>query len=262
MFLIETFNCKGFKSQCDYIFYRLKDDVDVMCLSETWLRPNELTIVKKLLSISHELKDNKYSVFSKSGMCEADNNHNGRPYGGVTVICKEKHGLSYRSLDVANDRILCVGVYDKTGTLIQVVCNIYLPFYKPCDQNQYDEYISAIDALQGVIDTYGMLAPIKICGDFNCQLPCTNVLSKVWFREQGFTAYSKIVYDFLECNNFVVADFLAKQPVNYTYFSHLCNHYTWIDHIIVNRYDSDTVQYCKIMEEDGQNTSDHLPIRL
>ena len=63
-------NCKGFKQSCDYIIKRLINDCDVMCLSETWLRPGDLYLVDKALKRDVRSSLNQYSVFSKSGICQ------------------------------------------------------------------------------------------------------------------------------------------------------------------------------------------------
>ena len=50
---LESLNCKpgkGFKQSCDYIIKRLINDCDVMCLSETWLRPGDLYLVDEALN--------------------------------------------------------------------------------------------------------------------------------------------------------------------------------------------------------------------
>ena len=63
-------------------------------------------------------------------------------------------------------------------------------------------------------------------------------------------------------NNFVVADFMFKQPISYTYFVHKSNVYTWIDHVLTNTYNVGSVNQCHIVSEVMDNVSDHLPVGM
>ena len=127
-FVCRTFNCKGFKSQAEYIALRLKENVDIMCLSETWLRPQEIGIIDQFLATSPDLKDKKFHVFSKSAMADIEPGFIGRPFGGVFVVCKENSYVSYKQIECSSDRIVCVGIYDSDDHLIQTVCSVYMPF--------------------------------------------------------------------------------------------------------------------------------------
>ena len=89
----ETFNCKGFKQSADYIRARL-ENCDILCLNETWLRPHELKSVESILNNSSNKLDGKCVAFSKSGMTEIDeSSYSGRPFGGVTIVCKSRSDL-------------------------------------------------------------------------------------------------------------------------------------------------------------------------
>ena len=56
-------------------------------------------------------------------------------------------------------------------------------------------------------------------------------------------------------------DFKFKQDVDYTYFCHENENYSWIDHVICSSKGVDKFHKCKIIPEDCDNVSDHLPIR-
>ena len=122
-FSFETYNCHGFKQSYLYIKERL-DVTDVICLQETWLRPHELGIISEVLET-----DAKLSIFSKSSMDEIQADYNGRPFGGVAIICKQKPDVYYRELDTNSKRLIAVGMYDKRARLIQVIVSVYMPFY-------------------------------------------------------------------------------------------------------------------------------------
>ena len=55
---------------------------------------------------------------------------------------------------------------------------------------------------------------------------------------------------------------LHKQSVDYTYFCHKKDTYTWIDHILCNRLSIPHIKSCTIIPEESNNNSDHLPIQL
>ena len=53
---------------------------------------------------------------------------------------------------------------------------------------------------------------------------------------------------------------LHKQRIEYTYFCHKNETYTWIDHILCNRRDVPNIKSCSIIPEQSSNNSDHLPL--
>ena len=234
-----------------------------MGLTETWFRPNELHTIKSALqnhpNFSNDYKS--YEIFSKSGMTEIEADYSGRPFGGVSVIIKNNKYFTCKEIENLSDRIVSVGIYDGESNLIQVICCTYMPFYNG-NGDQTDLYVETIDALQAVVDQYASTAPIKIIGDLNAQLPTNHKLAKNWFKQGNFNIYSNILYDFLIFNDFIAADLLQKQIVNYTYFCHENKYYTWIDHIICERRDEKNITSCHIIPEEPGNTSDHLPVQL
>ena len=256
---VETLNCMGFKQNSDYISNRMKKN-DVMCLSETWCRPNELDIINDALK--HSDPDSKFSVFAKSGMTDEVPDYLGRPYGGVAVICRHRNKLNFQMLDSESDRVVPVAISSKSGRTIQIVVSVYLPYYDGGNGKQTELLLSTIDALQVIIDSYGHLAPINLCGDFNVQLPVAETLDGRWYKRRPYNEHSKIVYDFLLANELVAVDLGGNQDVNYTYFNHKRRVYTWIDHIVTNSYNVSNVSFCKIVPEECSNLGDHLPVRM
>ena len=73
---------------------------------------------------------------------------------------------------------------------------------------------------------------------------------------------TSLVVTTYEICNLLVADFICKQDVKYTFFNHTRAVYTWIDHIITTSYDTSDVVACKIIPEEASNVSDHLPVRI
>ena len=185
----EHLNCKNFKSSFDYICERLCS-VDMMCLSETWLKPHEMDLPTSLLV--EMVPDKSFVTFSKSGMTDKEPDYVGRPFGGVSIICKEQPGLSYHKLDSASDRILAVGIYDSAGTAVHIVICVYMPYYSG-NVEQTDIYINTLDSLQAVIDNYSMLAPVTIMGDFNVKLPMSPKLHSKWYKSTHIVRYYMIL---------------------------------------------------------------------
>lgn len=97
-------------------------------------------------------------------MTDTDANYKGRPFGGVAIICKQIPGLTYHELETSCDRLVAVAMCDRAGNIVQVLLNVYMPFY--CKTN-IDEYVATLDIIQAVIDQYAVVAPVKIIGDFN-----------------------------------------------------------------------------------------------
>ena len=126
---IACFNCKGFKASTFYI-RELLDDRDILCLSETWLRPGELSfIVPSLTNIpsANSLGKEDIIVFSKSGMEHVDAGHRGRPFGGVSIICKNNPELLYSEIESLSDKMIAVSV-SNANSIVLVIVAVYLPY--------------------------------------------------------------------------------------------------------------------------------------
>ena len=251
-----TLNCKGLKANGDYV-RNLVASNDIVCLSETWLRPNELSVLSTMTSTL----DKNYGVFQKSSMQDTDSDYSGRPFGGLAVITKTNPLVSYSEIVTTSDRLLAIGAYDKSGELVHTIINVYLPFFQSGNADQLLLFVETLDELQVLIDEYGSRAPFKICGDMNAQLPMESAVAKDWYRQGGFNANSVLLYDFLAGNELCVADFNFNQQVHHTYFVHKSRTYTWIDHVFANSYDISSVISCKILPECSDNLGDHLPIQ-
>ena len=125
-----------------------------------------------------------------------------------------------------------ISVCDSSGNTIEIIINVYKPQFSSSNLMQTEQFLSKIDALQSVVDKHGSSIPISICGDLNVALPRHGNIPKNSFKSKGFNAHSNIMFDFINVNNLTVTDFAESQCLNYTYFSHSNNHYTWIDHIL------------------------------
>ena len=71
-----------------------------------------------------------------------------------------------------------------------------------------------------------------------------------------------ILYNFMYSNNLIAADMLFPQSLNYTYFCHKRDVFTWLDHVLCMQHDVDSVTQCSISRPMADNNSDHLPIKI
>ena len=110
------YNAKGFKQSCMYVS-ELLSHADTVGITETWLRPGELSVIKPTLLGSPALNNvnaDDLVIFAKSGMCNIDPSYTGRPYGGVAVACRTKVNIVYAEIPIANDRVIGVKVLNNS----------------------------------------------------------------------------------------------------------------------------------------------------
>jgi hypothetical protein len=256
-----TFNCHGLKQSMDYVIQQLSNR-QILCLCETWLRPGELDLIDSLILNNPKLQGKNYKTFSKSSMQDISPDYTGRPFGGVTIICELSNNLTFHELATDSERIIAIGVCDPRGSIVQIITSVYMPFYQNGNLQQTELFVETLDALQSLLDKYGSLAPIKLCGDFNAKLPVRTKLNKQWYKRNGYTKHSKLLYDFLSANNLISCDLESNPADSFTYFCIKNNTYTWIDHVISTEYDAKSIQACTILPLDENNVSDHLPINF
>jgi exonuclease III len=129
-------------------------------------------------------------------MNNLEQEYNGRPYGGVAIICRKTANLIWQEIELENDRLIDVTLSDSIG-LRQVIINTYMPYFESASSGNIVSFIECLDGLQACLDKYGPIARVKICSDFNAQLPSCNTLSRYWHRSKGNTQQSKLLYDFI-----------------------------------------------------------------
>ncbi|KAK2172077.1 hypothetical protein NP493_994g00006 [Ridgeia piscesae] len=160
-------NDKGFKQSSLYIA-ELLYDADTVRISETWLRPGELCIIKHALMNTpalNVLNDGHIVIYAKYGMTTTDPCYVGRPYGGVAVACKQRKNMQCTELDFMSDRIIGVKVCNNSD-IVEIILCVYMPFYNG-EAHQTDCYAETIDMLQSVIEQFGAICPIHIISMLN-----------------------------------------------------------------------------------------------
>jgi hypothetical protein len=83
---VEAVNCHGFKESLDFIS-KILSNTDCMCLSETWIKPSEHSLIQRCFGAHVVSTTDKCIVVNKSGMFDDDEHSLGRPYGGIAIIC-------------------------------------------------------------------------------------------------------------------------------------------------------------------------------
>ena len=87
---------------------------NILCLSETWLYPDELDLISKAIVGNNVYRPDKFSVFGKSAMHNAT--VTGRPFGGVAILCKEEPNLSYQEISTQ-----VIDLLQWASTMLQVI---------------------------------------------------------------------------------------------------------------------------------------------
>ena len=193
---VTIFNCKGFKQWFTYC---------------TALLENVTVYVYPRLGLDQILTNNvdgNFDVYAKSGMLNIEPDYMCRQLGGVTIICQRNSNLTYREL-IPSDRIVAVCISDKNGKPLQIILNVYMPFFNGSSRPT-ELFIKKLDIMQGFLVQYATIAPVKIVGDYNVQLPRCHDWSKNWHRLPGFNRHSATMYDFLVSNDLAVVDFQFK----------------------------------------------------
>lgn len=125
-----------------------------------------------------------------------DPTYQGRPCGGLSMLVKKNYKYTCREIEVPNTRVLAIELNDSSGSLIQVISCIYMPFYY--DYGCVDrliKYVDTVDVLQSLVDKYGSSSRLLFAGDFNTQLPRQTILHRKRYNNAGFTKYSNILFE-------------------------------------------------------------------
>ena len=115
--------------------------------------------------------------------------------------------LCFSMLPCDSNRICPVLITDKKENPLHIIVNVYMPYFDKSKKSQTDLFIDTLDSLQSFIDSYSGLAPIKLLGDFNAQLPTQKVAEKyLWERKGCFNKHSKLLQDFICANSLISVD--------------------------------------------------------
>ena len=241
-----TFDCYGLKSSIAYV-KELSSRYNFNFICEHWLKPSDIQSVKECLG-------NKWSYF-KSSM-KADEVVLGRPFGGVGFVCELTPELSYNIVNCDSDRIAAIKV-KKNNVVLLTLIGAYLPTNTHTELNM-EEYIEGIDQIKCLLDSASPSGPTVIMGDLNTVLPQQPTLKQKWYKNRPFSPRSGILYDMISQQEMIVANFVYKQGINYTYA--IADAHSYIDHIIIPQYCINMLKSCEILCNDRNNVSDHFAL--
>ena len=245
-----TFNAHGMKSSLPYVLDLAKQH-DIVFINEHWLKESDFYTVTDICS------ETKIWCHLQSGM-DPDVDLSGRPYGGVSFLCRRSEDLAYKVMDPLSKRVLGLHVLNDNKVVLNII-GVYLP----CNDSKPETmelYIQCLDQIQSVIDNCANNAPFIIMGDFNTTLPDEDTLKENWFCNKPYKPRSAVLYELISSNEMCVANFLFQQDVSHTFSS--VNGSSYIDHIIIPTYMCDRVLSCEILHSNSDNTSDHCPVRV
>ena len=241
-----SFNCNGLKGSMAYVKH-LVDSNTISFLCEHWLRPDELTTMKKYFGDSW-----CHLISSMDPLKQI----RGRPYGGLGFICKKLQKVSYQEVQCDFDKIIGMKIIVNQITILTVF-GLYLP-YDDHSNEQLELYIETIDRLHDLMDNTN--SPVIVLGDMNTVLPQSTMLSYNWYRKKPFSGRSAILYDFICDQELCIANFNEEQKVNYTFQRGRSKSY--IDYILVPQYLVNSVKKCVILDDACENVSDHLALAM
>ena len=247
---LSILNCHGLKTNLGYV-KDLVENNNVNFVCEHWLASHELSTVRSMFE-----EDNKWCHLQTS--MDPMQSIKGRPFGGLGYICKHLPDTAYQILNIDSDRVCVLQIYYK-GNISVTIIGVYLPYHDGRAE-QVELFIDTLCKIQSLLDQFGESAPVIVAGDFNTSLPQADRLKHNWYNCRPFNRNSALLYNFIEDNDLIVANFLFEQNVNYTY-SNVSNA-TYIDHILVPNYVMDLILKCDILKDDMSNMSDHYAVRI
>ena len=176
---ISSYNCAGFKGNCDYINKTVFKNCDILLLQETWLYNFEFNL------FNEKVKNCQYHAVS--AMDESDIGRVGRPKGGCAIVWHKNLALSILPIDTKTPRLCAVVVKSKKINL--VICNVYMPQ----DTNTNDNFEIFGDTLYEILTIHEVYSGYDfiIGGDFNVDFNRNNSrnlnLLKQFINEEQLT---------------------------------------------------------------------------
>ena len=197
-------------------------------LQETWLCPNELSLLDNV----HQ----HFNSFSLSSVNLQEEVLVGRPYGGISILWNKSLGLNSNVIQYDDKKIL--GFSLTLQGLTYLFLNVYLPYYCPENETNYDMYLEKVASIIDGADAAGVV----VLDDFNAHI------NSSFYRELIEMCSSKdliISILLLPCNTFT--------HVNNGSLSR-----SWLDHCISSQSMHNAISNILVdMEYSGL---DHFPI--
>ena len=177
----------------------------------------------------------------------------GRPYGGLGILWRKSLGDKCDIVKFDDNRLLGIEVkLLNQGADIQLLfVNIYMPYDCPDNVDEYIQYLARINEIIVMHPT----PYVYIIGDLNA-----NTCTKNNGNNSVNSNFGKILIDFCEEENIVLADYDLLPKDTYTFVSSAHDTVSWLDHILSTSPGTDLVQGIQVNLD--FISSDHLPISL
>ena len=211
-----------------------------------------------LPSVIGSLDPDQYFYEQQFAMEGPPSGREGRPRGGVALICRLSSELSFRSIDCSDAR-LCGVIVVLDGYPVFSVTGCYMPYWDASGVNAED-YAAVTGKLDALISSLQPSAPTILLGDFNCQLCplAREVRPSGWHHLHGFTQHSVAMQCLLDDHDLEVDEFNFAQSVDFSYSRAGCRSHT--DHIAVPSSLMPHLLDCSILPPDQNNLSPHLQL--
>ena len=214
---------------------------DISFLSELWLRPNEINLLKNITDKAILFRSDIDEKYVK-----------GRPFGGRAWIINNSFKLI--NSDFLNRHVSYVQL-EKNGVSYFII-GVYMPFDNP--QKKVDS-ISMYELSLTLIHTLLEKARLNnfisfIIGDFNADI----------FRKNRF---DKLLTQFIDNNNLTILDCINTQQIDHSLCGNANNesYKSNIDHILIDRFQNSQTLFLDIqcnIQDDLANMSDHKAVIL
>ena len=239
---VGTYNCEGFLAGAHYIANCLLPVCDVLFLSETWLSRAQEAYLRHAI---HSLGSEEFHCVQEFTMELPPRAGEGRPHGGVALVCRRQTGRSFRTIECGDPRLCGITLLEQGRPLIAII-GCYMPYWD-ASRATLEEYATLTSKLDALISSIRPTAPVFLIGDFNCALPplSAELRPHGWHRLRGFSPLSLLMQDLLDDHELTVAEFRFSQPVTYTYAR--ADGQSHIDHIAVPRCLMPQVYQCSIL---------------
>lgn len=227
-----SFNCRGLKGSTVDLSI-LARSFDLICLQETWLMQNELSILNNIVP--------GMTGVGVSAVNVTDGILRGRPFGGVAILWQKSLKYTVALLKSGLDWLIAVTLADDNGVALTIV-NVYLPCDGYANVDKYMDYLGKIQAFISDLD-----GPYILIGDFNCNPNDSN------------SPCGKILREFVKDVDLTMID--DSLPTDsYTFTSDVWQSSSWIDHCFGPRCLGNFMVNCWIVYDIFH--SDHYPIAL
>ena len=243
---IAAFNTRSLSGNKLYVNDLLvKNDVDIMCLSEHRLYESEL----------HKLDDinPNYNSYGKSSGDLLNCNQNKKPgHCGIALLWKNSLNNKIRTIECRSDRICVIEVLNSYFSRSVFIVGVYLP-HQTCKIANFEEHLNILSDIIAQCSTNG---EVIVIGDTNCHFG-----QDIGERFYGKTTRNaKSLYTVINAANLVILDSNRSSCKGPTYTFNVDNvGRSYIDHCFVSHLISLNAK-CTILDEDVSNMSDHLPI--